>query len=79
MLSRDAPPVTVAWLSANLTQVSIPIACRLGNFLRKEVRRRQGTYVVVGVRPGYRDVRMEFRVAPELVMEPLDIRCEEQI
>ena len=79
LLKRAATPLTVPLLSDNVTQVSIHRVGRLGNFMRKEVRLRPGTYVVVGVRPGYRDVRMEFRVAPELEMEPLVIRCEEQI
>ena len=79
LLKRAATPLIVPLLSDNVTQVSIHRVGRLGNFMRKEVRLRPGTYVVVGVRPGYRDVRMEFRVAPELEMEPLVIRCEEQI
>ena len=79
LLKRAATPLTVPLLSDNVTQVSIHRVGRLGNFMRKEVRLRPGTYVVVGVRPGYRDVRMEFRVAPELDMEPVVIRCEEQI
>jgi len=52
---------------------------RLGNFMRKEIRLRPGTYVAVGSRPGYRDVRLEFRVAPEIEMEPVIIQCEEPI
>ncbi len=79
LLKRAATPLTVPLLSDNVTQVSIHRVGRLGNFIRKEVKLRPGTYVVVGVRPGYRDVRMEFRVAPELEMEPVIVRCEEQI
>lgn len=79
LLKRAATPLIVPLLSDNVTQVSIHRVGRLGNFIRKEVKLRPGTYVVVGVRPGYRDVRMEFRVAPELEMEPVIVRCEEQI
>jgi hypothetical protein len=31
------------------------------------------------VRTGFRDVRREFRVAPEIDMQPVVVRCEEQI
>jgi hypothetical protein len=51
----------------------------LGNFTSKELSLRPGTYVAVGVRPGYRDVRQEFRVAPEVDMQPVVVRCEEAI
>jgi hypothetical protein len=33
----------------------------------------------VGSRAGYRDVRLEFRVAPELESGPVVVRCEEKI
>ncbi len=79
LLKRAVTPLIVPLLSDNVTQVSIYRVGRLGNFMRKEVRLRPGTYVAVGIRPGYRDVRREFRVAPELVMEPVIVRCEEQI
>ena len=79
LLKRAATPLTVPLLSDNVTDVSIYKVGRLGNFMRKEVNLRPGTYVAVGVHPGYRDVRMEFRVAPEIDMQPVIIRCEEQI
>jgi hypothetical protein len=79
LLKRAATPLTVPLLSDNVTEVSIHRVGRLGNFMRKEVKLRPGTYVAVGVRPGYRDVRMEFRVAPEQEMEPVIVRCEERI
>jgi hypothetical protein len=45
----------------------------------QELELRPGVYVAVGNRPGYRDVRLEFRVAPEIEMKPIVIQCEEQI
>jgi hypothetical protein len=45
----------------------------------QELELRPGVYVAVGNRPGYRDVRLEFRVAPEIDMKPIVIQCEEQI
>ena len=66
-------------ISDNVTEVSIYKVGRLGNFMRKEINLRPGTYVIVGSRPGFRDVRVEFRVAPEIVIEPVIVQCEEPI
>jgi len=79
LLKRAATALTVPLISDNVTEVSIYKVGRLGNFMRKEVNLRPGTYVAVGSRPGFRDVRLEFRVAPEIEMEPVIVRCEEQI
>jgi hypothetical protein len=79
LLKRAATPLPIPLLSDNVTDVFVYKVGRLGNFMRKEIKLRPGTYVVVGSRPGYRDVRLEFRVAPEIEMEPVIIQCEEPI
>jgi hypothetical protein len=79
LLKRAATPLTVPLVSDNVTNVFIYKVGRLGNFMRTEVRLRPGTYVAVGSRPGFRDVRLEFRVAPEIDIEPVVVQCEEQI
>jgi len=79
LLKRAATALSVPLISDNVTEVSIYKVGRLGNFMRKEVNLRPGTYVAVGSRPGFRDVRLEFRVAPEIDMEPVIVQCEEQI
>lgn len=79
LLKRAATPLTVPLVSDNVTQVTIYKIGRLGNFMRKEVSLRPGTYVAVGSRAGYRDVRLEFRVAPEIEMQPVIVQCEEPI
>jgi serine/threonine protein kinase/tetratricopeptide (TPR) repeat protein len=79
LLKRAATPLPIPLISDNVTEVFVYKVGRLGNFMRKEIRLRPGTYVVVGSRPGYRDVRLEFRVAPEIDMEPVIIQCEEAI
>jgi len=79
LLKRAATPLTVRLISDNLTEVSIYKIGRLGSFMRKELSLRPGTYVAVGSRPGFRDVRLEFRVAPEIESEPVIIQCEERI
>ena len=79
LLKRAATPLTVQLVSDNLTNVSIYKIGKLGSFDRQEVNLLPGTYVAVGSRLGFRDVRLEFRVAPEIDMQPIIVRCEEQI
>jgi tetratricopeptide (TPR) repeat protein len=79
LLKRAATPLTVRFVSDNATDVSIYRIGRLGIFSTQELQLRPGQYVAVGSRPGFRDVRLEFRVAPELEPEPVVVVCEEPI
>ena len=79
LLKRAATPLTVQLVSDNLTDVSVFKVGKLGAFGTRELELRPGKYVAVGYRPGYRDVRIEFRVAPEINMQPIAVRCEEPI
>lgn len=79
LLKRAATPLPVQLLSDNLTNVSIYKIGKLGSFDRHEVNLLPGKYVAVGSRLGFRDVRLEFRVAPEIDMQTIIVRCEEQI
>ncbi|MEO1246289.1 MAG: serine/threonine-protein kinase [Pseudomonadota bacterium] len=79
LMKRAATPLTVELRSDELTDVSVYRVARLGSFSSQQLKLRPGTYVAVGSRPGFRDVRVEFRVAPELDMQPVVVRCEEPI
>ena len=79
LLKRAATPIRVQLISDNVTSVSIYKVGKLGSFATRELSLRPGTYVAVGSRPGYRDVRLEFLVGPELEPKPVVIRCEEAI
>lgn len=79
LLKRAVTPVPVQLVSDNMTSVTVYKVGRLGNFTSRQLELRPGTYVAVGIRPGFRDVRLEFRVAPEIDMQPVTVRCEEQI
>ena len=79
LLKRAVTPLSIPLVSDNVTEVFVYKVGRLGNFMRREINLRPGTYVAVGSRPGYRDVRLEFRVAPEIDIEPVIIQCEEPI
>jgi tetratricopeptide (TPR) repeat protein len=79
LLKRAATPLQVQLVSDNATNVSVFKVGRIGTFSNQELSLRPGVYVAVGNRAGYRDVRIEFRVAPEIEMIPVVIQCEEQI
>lgn len=79
LLKRAATPLTVQLVSDNATEVSIYRVGKLGTFTTQELSLPPGAYVATGSRMGFRDVRLEFRVAPELDPEPIVIMCEERI
>ena len=79
LLKRAATPLPVRLVSDNLTEVSVFKVGRFGAFANRQLELLPGNYVAVGIRPGYRDVRVEFRVAPEVDMVPIVVQCEEQI
>lgn len=72
-------PVTLVLESDGQTQVTVMRVKRLGVIERATVEVLPGTVVVVGTRPGYRDVRREVEVAPDGNPAPLSVRCEEKI
>ena len=79
LLKRAATPVAVELVSDNMTAVSIYKVGVLGSFANTALDLRPGQYVAVGVRQGYRDVRVEFRVAPEIDMQPIEVVCKEPV
>ncbi len=79
LLKRAVTELSVPLISDNVTRVFVYKVGALGTFMRKQISLRPGTYIVVGSRPGFRDVRLEFRVAPEIDMQPVVVQCEEAI
>ena len=79
LLKRAATPLAVRFSSDNETEVSIYRVGKLGNFASRELELRPGNYVATGIRPGFRDVRIEFRVAPESDAQVIVVQCEEPI
>jgi hypothetical protein len=72
-------PVQVSFESDNLTEVTVFKVGRLGSFATRTLELRPGLYTAVGSRPGYRDVRRNFRVGPGGEAAPVVVRCEEPI
>ena len=82
-------PVKLLIQSDGQTEVSIKKVADLGKFARHEIWLKPGTYILVGKRLGYRDVREEVNVLPVgenadvngkmNINLPVVIRCNEQI
>jgi tetratricopeptide (TPR) repeat protein len=79
LLEIAVTPVAVTLQSDNLTEVAVLKVGRLGLFSSRTLELRPGAYTAVGSRPGYRDVRRNFRVAPGGDASPVAVRCEEPI
>jgi tetratricopeptide (TPR) repeat protein len=78
-LQRAETPVRISLQSDNLTRVTIYRVGELGTFTERTVELAPGKYVIVGTRPGYRDVRREVALFPGQPPEPLVIRCEDPV
>ncbi|MEM7279174.1 MAG: protein kinase [Pseudomonadota bacterium] len=79
ILKRAAQPIEVRLVSDQLTDVAVYKVGKLGRFDNTRLSLRPGLYTAVGSRPGFKDVRLTFRVAPEETMSPVVVRCEEPI
>lgn len=79
LIAQAGTPVPVMLHSDNQTDVTLYKVGRFGRFSQRQLQLLPGNYTAVGARPGYRDVRVEFRVAPGGSAGPVVIRCEERI
>jgi tetratricopeptide (TPR) repeat protein len=78
-LKIAATPVSVRFVSDNLTNVVIYKVGRLGLFTARTIDLKPGLYQAVGNRDGYRDVRRSFRVLADGAMPSFVISCEDPI
>jgi len=79
LIAAAATPVPVQFESDNLTSVVIFKVGALGTFTSRTVELRPGSYVVVGTRDGFRDVRRTVRIDAASGAGPISVRCEEPI
>ena len=71
-------PVAVTFTSDNQTDVTLLRVKRLGSFATSELTLRPGRYTALGVRNGFRDVRINFDITPDSRTD-VDVRCLEAI
>ena len=79
LVRKMQTPVTVRLESDSLTRVTLYRVGELGQFTAHEIRLRPGRYVAMGIRDGYRDVRVEFTVNPDEPAPVIDIRAADKI
>lgn len=72
-------PVHVTITSDNQTEVAVYKVGRLGRFESHDLKLRPGPYTLVGVRDGYRDVRLRVTVNPGATPPAIRVVCEEAI
>lgn len=72
-------PVAVVIESDNATEVTIQKLRNLGSFERRELELPPGTYVLTGIRRGYRDVRLTLTVTPGRAPPAVVVRCTKPI
>ena len=71
--------LTVRFLSNKFTNVSLLKSGSLGFFNEKKIPLKPGNYIATGTRDGYRDVRIEFRVALKELPLNIEVACKERI
>ena len=71
-------PVTIEMNSDGLTDITVLRVQRLGLIQQQILTLRPGTYTAVGMRNGFRDVRVQFEVKPGQ-LNAVDVRCVEAI
>lgn len=79
LISQAEAPISVVIESDRVTDVTVYRIGRLGTFDSRRIELKPGSYTAVGIRPGYRDVRVEFKVAPTSRSETIDVRCTDPI
>lgn len=72
-------PLQVRIRSDNLTDVTVYKVGRFGRFASRDLLLPPGTYVAVGTRTGYRDVRVEFTLMAGQEPAMVTVRCQEKI
>jgi tetratricopeptide (TPR) repeat protein len=77
ILARAAEHVRVTLVSDDATEITVFQVGFLGTFERHQLTLRPGRYVIKGSRHGYRDVRLEVDVEPDMAL--LDVRCRERL
>lgn len=78
VLEKARLPVTVELTSDNKTSVTLLRVGEMGAFTSRKVELRPGRYVALGIRPGYRDVRVTFDVTAD-IGPTVEIVCRDPV
>jgi hypothetical protein len=78
-LRRATTPIVVRLTSDEATDVTVYRVGQLGQFKTRDVELVPGTYVVVGSRAGYKDVRIELTVEPDAPAPNAFVACKDPV
>lgn len=78
-LRESQIPIPVQLESDNQTDVTVLKVKRLGRFSRQQLSLKPGSYVAVGSREKYRDVRVEFVLKPGMEAQNVVVKSVEKI
>ncbi len=78
-LEQATEPVAVYLQSDGLTRVTVYQVGELGQFTNHTLNLKPGSYVAVGIRSGYRDVREEFTVGFDGQSPVITVQCREEV
>lgn len=79
LINKAQTPVPVLLQSDGQTSITLRKVGELGTFAEKNLDLRPGKYIAIGVRPGYRDARVEFLVDPDQRLQTITILASEKI
>ncbi len=79
LLESSQLPIDVQLRSDNITEVTLLRIGNLGVFQETAVSLKPGRYVVVGKRPGFREVREEFTVGFGQTPDAVIVQCDEPV
>jgi tetratricopeptide (TPR) repeat protein len=79
VLERANTTIPLTLHSDTETEVTLRKVARLGRFQERQLNLRPGTYVAVGTREGYRDVRLTFSLSHGSEPPTVVIACTDQI
>ena len=79
LVTAAQTPVRLIIESDNLTEVAVYRVGKLGRFNVRELDLRPGTYTVVGVRDGYKDVSRKIVIKPNQGFIRITVKCKAEI
>jgi tetratricopeptide (TPR) repeat protein len=79
LVTAAQTPVRLIIESDNLTEVAVYRVGKLGRFNVRELDLRPGTYTVVGVRDGYKDVSRKIVIKPNQGSLRITVKCKAEI
>jgi len=79
LISQARIPLPVILVSDNQTDITVYQVGHLGTLSRQELALVPGTYIIVGRRQGYRDIRYELHLNGDVKGVTVNLICDEEL